>query len=50
MDLACTIAYPDKITDRDDLTEIGVDMLAKPYKRAQLAAVIEKSVSGQPQS
>lgn len=43
MDLPCTIAYPDKITDRDDLTEIGVDMLAKPYKMAQLTeSVVER--------
>ncbi len=27
---------------------LGIDLLAKPYKRAQLAAAVEKAASGQP--
>lgn len=42
-----TSGYPDKITDQDDIKALEIELLAKPYKRAQLASALEKTMSRQ---
>ena len=42
-----TSGYPDEIVDLVDIMEMGVELLAKPYRRTQLASAIEKVVSAQ---
>jgi len=39
-----TSGYPDKITDQHTFQELGIELLAKPYKRAQLIAAIEGNI------
>jgi len=36
-----TSGYPDEIADQDRLKELGIELIAKPYRRAQLIAAIE---------
>jgi hypothetical protein len=38
--------FPDKINDVDAIQASGIELLAKPYRRARLAAAVEKTVSG----
>jgi len=37
--------YPDKIADQDEINNLGVELLAKPFKRMQLALAIERVMS-----
>jgi PAS domain S-box-containing protein len=43
-----TSGYPDRIADQDDIKALGVELLAKPYTRAQLAVAIEKITFDKP--
>lgn len=40
-----TSGYPDKIADQDEIKAMGIELLAKPFSRAQLVAAIEKTAS-----
>ena len=42
-----TSGYPDEIVDMVDIMEMDVELLAKSYRRTQLASAIEKVVSDQ---
>ncbi len=38
-----TSGYPDKILDQESFKTLGIEILAKPYRRAQLLAAIERT-------
>jgi len=40
-----TSGYPDRVTGHRTVKALGIDVLAKPYKRIQLAAAVEKATS-----
>ena len=42
-----TSGYPDEIVDLVHILKMGVELLAKHYRRTQLASAIEKVVSDQ---
>ncbi|MBL4740015.1 MAG: response regulator [Sneathiella sp.] len=41
-----TSGYPDKIADQSEIKAMDIELLAKPFRRAQLAAAIENAVAG----
>ncbi len=47
INILLTSGYPDRVAEQNDLMVLGIELLAKPYTRAQLAAAIMKTSSGQ---
>ncbi len=42
-----TSGYPDRIAGQDEIKAMNIELLAKPFKRAELVAAIETAVSDQ---
>ncbi len=40
-----TSGYPDKIANNDTFKALGIELLAKPFKRAQLVAAVERAAT-----
>ncbi len=45
MKILLTSGYPETIADHDNLKALGIELIAKPYKKAQLIAAIERTLA-----